>query len=95
MTQETMLQLLKIRLGIASTVRDEYLKHLLDGTIIMLEDEKQINADVANPLISGFIINYSAWMYESKGEMGGMPRHLQYALHNLIIHNQKVVDPIV
>ena len=67
MTQETMLQLLKIRLGIASTVRDEYLQHLLDATVMMLEDEKKINADVSNPLISSFVINYSAWLYESKG----------------------------
>lgn len=92
MTQETMLQLLKIRLGIASTVRDEYLQHLLDATVMMLEDEKKINADVSNPLISSFVINYSAWLYESKGEHGGMPRHLQYAMHNLMIHNAKVVE---
>lgn len=92
MTPETMLQLLKIRLGIASTGRDQYLQHLLDATIIMLEDEKKIDVDVSNPLISSFIINYSAWVYESKGEHGGMPRHLQYALHNLMIHNGKAVQ---
>jgi hypothetical protein len=95
MTTETMIALLKLRLGIASSTRDTYLLHLLDSTAKMLDDEKGINVDLANDLIANFIINYSAWVYESKGEMGGMPRHLQYALHNLMIHNLKVVDESV
>ena len=92
MTDEMLLQLLKTRLGIASTVRDVYLQHIIDSTTMMLQDEKGITADYSNPLITGFIINYSAWVYESKGEHGGMPRHLQYAMHNLMIHNAKVVE---
>lgn len=88
----TILKLLKIRLGIASASRDEYLLHLIEATIAMLDDEKGINADLTNPVISNFVVNYTAWIYESKGELGGMPRHLQFALHNLMIHNQKVGD---
>lgn len=92
---ETMMQLLKIRLGIASDNRDVYLIHLLEATIQMLSDEKGIDTETPNELVTAFIIDFSAWRYESKGEQGGMPRHLQYALHNLMIHNQKVVTPIV
>ena len=92
---EIMMQLLKIRLGIASNARDVYLIHLLEATIQMLSDEKGIDTETPNELITAFIVDYSAWRYESKGESGGMPRHLQYALHNLMIHNQKVVDPVV
>lgn len=88
----TILKLLKIRLGIASASRDEYLLHLIEATIAMLDDEKGINADLTNPVISNFVVNYTAWIYESKGELGGMPRHLQFALHNLMIHNQKAGD---
>lgn len=88
----TILKLLKIRLGIASASRDEYLLHLIEATIAMLDDEKGINADLTKPVISNFVVNYTAWMYESKGELGGMPRHLQFALHNLMIHNQKAGD---
>lgn len=94
MTQETMLQLLKIRVGITSTVKDQYLQHVLDSTIMMLADEKGINADLSNPVITSFVIDYATWKYESKGEMGGMPRHIQYALHNLMIHNQKSTEVI-
>ena len=89
MTIVTILELLKIRLGIASSARDDYLLHLSEATIAMLDDEKGINADLNNPVVSDFVINYAAWKYESKGEMGGMPRHLQFALHNLMIHNKK------
>ena len=86
---DAMMQLLKIRLGIASNARDAYLIHLISATIKMLDDEKGINVDADNELILAFIVDYSAWRYESKGEFGGMPRHLQFALHNLMIHNQK------
>ena len=91
----TILKLLKIRLGIASASRDEYLQHLIEASIKMLDDEKGIDADLTNPVISNFVINYTAWIYESKGELGGMPRHLQFALHNLMIHNKKSGDTIV
>ena len=92
MDESLILKLLKIRLGIASNARDEYLLHLVESTVAMLDDEKRINAALTNPAISNFVINYSAWMYESKGEMGGMPRHLQFAMHNLMIHNKKPGD---
>ena len=92
MDESLILKLLKIRLGIASNARDEYLLHLVESTVAMLDDEKGIHADLTNPVISNFVINYTAWMYESKGEMGGMPRHLQFAMHNLMIHNKKPGD---
>ena len=92
MDESLILKLLKIRLGIASNARDEYLLHLVESTVAMLDDEKGIHADLTNPAISNFVINYTAWMYESKGEMGGMPRHLQFAMHNLMIHNKKPGD---
>lgn len=95
MDESLILKLLKIRLGIASNARDEYLLHLVESTVAMLDDEKGIHADLTNPVISNFVINYTAWMYESKGEMGGMPRHLQFAMHNLMIHNKKPGDTSV
>lgn len=95
MDTSTILKLLKIRLGIASSARDEYLLHLVESAVAMLDDEKGIHADLANPVVSNFVVNYTAWLYESKGEMGGMPRHLQFALHNLMIHNKKSGDTSV
>lgn len=95
MELSTALQLLKLRLGVFSNAKDAYFQHLINSTIKMLEDEKKIDVDLSNPVVANFVISYSAWEYESKGEQGGMPRHLQFALHNLMIHNQKVVDPNV
>jgi len=97
MTKLELLILLKMRLGISSTVKDPLLNHLINAIEKMLDDEKGILVDMANPVITEFMINYAVWKYESKGEQGGMPRHIQYALHNIMIHNGKprVVIPIV
>lgn len=91
MTKESIIELLKVRLGITSETRDFYLLHIVESVMTMLSDEKEINVDLSNANIVGFIVNYSAWIYESKGEQAGMPRHLQFALHNLMIHNGKEV----
>ena len=97
MTKESIIELLKIRLGIMTDTRDFYLQHIVDGTIKMLSDEQKIEVDFSNDHMTGFIVNYSAWIYASKGEQAGMPRHLQFALHNLVLHNRKaeVVEPDV
>lgn len=97
MGKAELLILLKLRLGISSTAKDTLLNHLLDATVKMLDDEKGIFVDMANPVITEFIVNYSTWKYESKGEQSGMPRHIQFALHNLVVHNRKpeVVGPVV
>lgn len=87
MDKSIALQLLKLRLGIFSNARDTYLNHLLDTTIHMLTDEKKIDVGLSNPVILNFVVSYSAWLFESKGEQGGMPRHLQFSLHNLMMHN--------
>lgn len=94
MSRDLIVHLLKMRVGVASDSRDVYFNHLVDSVIHMLDDEKGINAELDNPVVADFVINYATWIHESKGEMGGMPRHLQYALNNLMIHNQKVIPDV-
>jgi len=80
------LQLVKSKLGISSTVRDTYLTAIINGVVKELEDEKGLVLDAANPYHLIFIVDYATWRYESKDKDGAMPRHLQFRLHNLIIH---------
>lgn len=80
------LQLVKERLGIRTTVRDTYLTAIIEGVVKELEDEKGLVLNSANTYHLLFIVDYVAWRYESKDSSGDMPRHLQFRLHNLMIH---------
>ncbi len=78
--------LVKARLGITTAVRDEYLAAIISGVIDELTKEKGIvlNADDAHHLM--FVVDYATWRYQNRDSPEGMPRHLQYRLHNMIIH---------
>ena len=80
------LQLVKERLGIKSDVRDQYLVAIVEGTTKELEDEKGLVLDGANPYHLMFVVDYATWRYQSRDSNTGMPRHLQYRLHNLFFH---------
>lgn len=82
----TVLQLVKERLGIKTNVRDTYLTAIVDGVIKELEDEKGLVLDGANLYHLMFVVDYATWRYQSRDSKEGMPRHLQYRLHNLMIH---------
>lgn len=86
MDREIVLGVVKERLGIRSTARDTYLLAIIDGAITELEDEKGLVLDGANPYHLMFVVDYSSWRYQSRDSDTGMPRHLQYRLHNLVIH---------
>jgi len=86
--------LVKDRLGIRSTVRDTYLTAIAKGVMKELEDEKGLTLDGANDYHLLFVCDYATWRYQSVGNSEttftgnplSMPRHLQYRLHNLIVH---------
>jgi len=90
----TIVSLVKERLGIRTTVRDTYLTAIVDGVLKELEDEKGLTLDGANPYHLLFVCDYATWRYQSVGNTETaftgqpltMPRHLQYRLHNLIVH---------
>lgn len=93
----TVVSLVKARLGITTTVRDTYLTAIVNGVLKELEDEKGLVLDGANPYHLIFVVDYATWRYQSRDSDTGMPRHLQYRLHNLFIHlavNRLRVDAI-
>ena len=89
MNTATILELVKARLGISSYIRDTYLLAIIESIITELEDEKGILLDSENANHLMFVVDYSTWRYQSKDEAGGMPRHLQFRLHNLVIGGAK------
>lgn len=86
MDASTMVALVKERLGIKTAVRDTYLTAIVDGVIKELEEEKGLVLDGANPYHLMFVVDYATWRYQSRDSDAGLPRHLQFRLHNLIIH---------
>lgn len=79
------LQLVKEALGIRTDARDIYLTAIINGVIKELEDEKGLSLDGFNDYHLLFVVDYVAWSYKNR-DGAGMPRHLQFRLHNLIIH---------
>jgi len=86
MDTNKILSMVKARLGITATVRDEYLNAIIDSVVKELEDEKGLSLDGDNPYHLMFVVDYATWRYQSRDSNTGMPRHLQYRLHNLFIH---------
>jgi len=86
MESTLVLPLVKARLGISTAVRDTYLTAIVDGVLKELEDEKGLVLDGANPYHLMFVVDYATWRYQSRDKDTGMPRHLQYRLHNLFLH---------
>lgn len=86
MDVNVILSLVKDRLGIKSTVRDTYITAIVQSIVVELEQEKGLVLDSANPYHFMFVCDYATWRYQSKDDSGAMPRHLQFRLHNLMIH---------
>ena len=85
MDTSTVLDLVKARLGISSNVRDTYLTAIVNGVINELEDVQGLILDMSSPHQLMFVVDYATWRYQNRDQPGGMPRHLQFRLHNLVI----------
>lgn len=82
---EQVLKLVKNQLGITISNRDEYIIAIIKGTLKELENIQGIKLDIENPDHLLFIVDYSAWRYESKGEDKAMPERLYWRLRNLMV----------
>ena len=81
MTQEEILALLKVDLGIFGSAYDDYLKHLIstaggfiekEGIHLQLEDQDDVH----------LLIMYAAFLFRKRATDEGMPRSLRWALNN-------------
>lgn len=86
MDETQIVALVKERLGIRTAVRDIYLAAIVRAVAQELQDEKGLRLEADNAYHLMFCVDYATWRYQSRDESGAMPRHLQYRLHNLMIH---------
>lgn len=86
MDRTTLLELLKLKLGISTILRDEPLKKILDSVITELEQIFGVKLDKERADHEMFLVDFAAYRYEGGADM---PRHLQFRLHNLQISSKK------
>lgn len=94
MDESQILNLVKERLGIRTAVRDSYLTAIVQGVLKELQDEHGLVLEPTNAYHLMFVVDFSTWRYQSAannetsftGSPVSMPRHLQYRLHNLLLH---------
>lgn len=94
MDETQILLLVKERLGIRTAVRDTYLTAIIQGVLKELQDEHGLELEPDNAYQLMFVVDFVDWRYKSAnnsetsftGQPISMPRHLQFRLHNLLLH---------
>lgn len=79
----TILELVKARIGLTSTVRDRYLIAIIEGVMGELEDEEGLVLDGTSPHHLIFVADLACWRYENRGQAGHTPEHLRYRRRKL------------
>lgn len=94
MDVQGLLIIVKARLGISTEVRDEYLKAIINGILQELTEVQGIKLREDSLYQQMFVADFAVWRYQSRDEAGGMPRHLQARLHNLILSDGGGTDDV-
>lgn len=81
----TILSHVKSRLGINSTARDSYITFIINSVISELSNIQGLTLNSSDTHHMMVIVDYAEWRYRNAGSKEGMPRFIQFELHNLII----------
>lgn len=85
MTDEQMLSMLKIDLGITTTAYDARLAQYIQSAAVQIAREGAADLNTSESLDDAqLVILYAAWMWRKRDTGDGMPRMLRYALNNRI-----------
>lgn len=83
-TPSTTLTMLKIDLGLTTTAYDTRLEQLLASSTAAIIRTGATTLDINDPLDAQLIVMYAAWQWRRRDTQEGMPRMLQWALHNRV-----------
>lgn len=83
--KNTALELVKARIGLSTTVRDTYLEQIIASILTELTEVHGLSLKVDNPYHLMFVVDFADWRYSNRDSEKGMPRHLQFRLHNMIL----------
>lgn len=85
MDVQLIVSLVKASLGFNTNIRDTYLTAIAESVVKELIDEKGLSLESDNPCHLMFCVDYTVFRYKKPSD--GMPRDLQFRLHNLMVHN--------
>ncbi|BDH62115.1 hypothetical protein MTP04_22450 [Lysinibacillus sp. PLM2] len=86
-TLATCLSLFKLDLGITHNLRDTLFTNLIKASELEL-NKMGVNLSSSTVEDIQLVVDYSVWMYRKRQEDIGLPRNLQFKIHNRVI--QKV-----
>lgn len=90
MDEGQLLELLKLKLGISTELRDKPLKKIISSVITELTENLGVDLVSDRADHEMFVVDFAAYRYEGGVDM---PRHLQWRLHNLQVSSKgKVRD---
>jgi hypothetical protein len=81
---ETLLNLLKLDLGITHNLRDAFFLQLLKGTIQEIE-RRGITVDITSADDQMLIVDYACWTYRKRQEDIPLANNIQHRIRNRII----------
>lgn len=78
------LSLFKLDMGITHGLRDTLFTNLINSSAMELA---KMGIDFSNETVEDIqlIVDYSAWMYRKRQDDIGLPRNLQFKIHNRVI----------
>ena len=87
----TCLSLFKLDLGITHNLRDSFFSNLIQSTISELEG---MGVDLSSSTVEDIqlTVDYSSWMYRKRDQDVGLPRRLQFKIHNRVIQKAGTTD---
>lgn len=84
----SLLELTKLRLGISSPVRDEFISAINSGVIKEMSRVHGLEIDQSDQEHLMFVADLSAWRYSNEG-YSHLPPYLRLRLNNLILRHEK------
>jgi hypothetical protein len=84
---DTLINLLKLDLGIQHNLRDAFFIKLIQGTIGEIE-KRGITLDLNNASDQMLVVDYSAWVYRNRQENIPLANNIRHRLHNRIIEER-------
>jgi hypothetical protein len=84
---DTILNLLKIDLGITHSIRDTYFIQLLQGSVKEIE-KRGITLDLNKTEDQMLLADYAAWIYRKRTEDTPLANNIQHRLRNRIIEER-------
>lgn len=85
MADTQMITMLKVDLGISTTVYDERLGQYLDSAKAEITREGYTFPETLTVDEMQAVVTYAAWQWRRRDTMEGMPRMLRWMLNNMIL----------